>query len=72
MDVIELLNTLKQRKKGLAYQMWKQMVLNAYILAPEKMPKTPEEGSPELYPPPKTYKKFDFLKKGNRKGEIKK
>lgn len=70
MDITELVNTLKQRKKGLAYKLWKQALLNKYILAKE-FPKTPEDASPELYPPRKTYKMYDFLKNGTRKGMIK-
>jgi hypothetical protein len=70
MDVKELLNTLEQRKKGLAYELWKQACLNQYILSKD-FPKTPEDASPELYPPKQTYKMFDFLKTGSRKGEIK-
>lgn len=70
MDVTELLNTLEQRKKGLAYELWKQAYLNQYILT-DKFPETPEKASPELYPPPKAYKMFNFLKNGSRKGEIK-
>ena len=71
MDVMELLNTLRQRKKGLAYELWKQAYLNQYVVA-TGFPESPEKASPELYPPPKTYKMFNFLKNGSRKGEIKK
>ena len=64
MDMKELRNTLISRRRGLAYQLWKQMILNRYILATKvsDIPKTPEEASPELYPPKKTYAMPDFLK----------
>lgn len=70
MDITELVNTLKQRKKGLAYELWKQSLLNRLIMTTE-FPKSPEEACPELYPPKKTYKMYDFLKNGSRKGEKK-
>lgn len=70
MDITELVSTLKQRKIGLAYELWKQALLNRLILAND-FPKNPEEASPELYPPRKAYKMYDFLKQGSRKGEIK-
>lgn len=71
MTMYELLNTLEQRRKGLAYQVWKQAVLNCFVLSPKNIPKSPESACPELYPPKKKYKMYDFLK-GSRKGEIKK
>lgn len=71
MDIYELINTLEQRKKGMAYQLWKQAVLNCYVLDPKEMPESPEKACPELYPTPKKYKMFDFLKNRNGKGEIK-
>lgn len=66
MDLNELENTLEQRKKGLAYELWKQANLNTFINRPDLFPDTPEKASPELYPPPKTYKMPEFLKKGRR------
>ena len=65
MDLKELQNTLEQRKKGLAYKLWKQANLNTFINRPDKFPDNPEKACPELYPPPKTYKMPEFLK--NRK-----
>lgn len=65
MDLKELENTLEQRKKGLAYKLWKQANLNTFVNRPELFPDNPEKACPELYPPPKTYKMPEFLK--NRK-----
>ena len=70
MDVKELVDTLINARKGLAYRLWKQACLNKFIMSSE-FPESPEIASPELYPPPKTYKMYDFLKNGSRKGEIK-
>lgn len=61
MTIEELYKTLDNRRKGLAYSLWKQAELNRYVLDPKNFPNTPEEASPELYPPKKTYKKFSFL-----------
>ena len=66
MDLKELENTLEQRKKGLAYKLWKQANLNTFINAPDKFPQKPEDACPELYPPPKTYKMPEFLKKAKK------
>lgn len=66
MDLKELENVLEQRKKGLAYNLWKQAMLNTFVRDPEQFPKTPEDASPELYPPPKTYKMPEFLKNAKK------
>lgn len=63
MTLLELEDTLEQRKKGLAYRLWKQANLNTFVRNPEAFPDTPEKACPELYPPPKTYKMPEFLKK---------
>ena len=55
MTLYELKNSLKETNKGLAYTMWKQAVLTISMLG-KKAPDSPEKGSPELYPPKKTYK----------------
>lgn len=69
MDLKELTNALSQKKQGLAYTMWKQ----AYLItlgvsdllkdgkSKSSFPKSPEEGSPELFPPKPSIKKPDFL-----------
>lgn len=73
MDMNELYNTLVNRRKGLAYELWRQAELNRGVLAkPEEFPQTPEEGCPDLYPPKKTYKMPDFLKKKYYEREAKK
>lgn len=56
----ELLNTIEQRKKGLAYEIWKLGNLSQML---EKYPENPEKACPELYPPKKTIEMPDFLKK---------
>ena len=69
MTVRELIITLEQTNKGLAYKMWKQANLIGCIL--DKFPKNPEEACPELYPPKKSYKMPDFLlEKAIKRGVI--
>lgn len=55
MTLYELRETLENKRKGLAYQMWKQAILYGQLFN-KNFPKTPEEACPELYPPKKTYK----------------
>lgn len=55
MTLYELRETLENKRKGLAYQMWKQAILYGQLFNKD-FPKTPEEACPELYPPKKTYK----------------
>lgn len=63
MTVKELLKTLEQRKKGLAYRIWKEANLIGVSFGDgKKFPSNPEEASPELYPPKVTVKMPDFLK----------
>ena len=61
MTLYELKETLINRRKGLAYNLWKQSVLIGQIFSKE-FPRTPEDGSPELYPPKKTYKMPEWMK----------
>jgi len=68
MTICELLNTFTQRRQGIAYKIWKQAMLNTFVRDPEKFPKTPEDASPELFPPPKTYKMPEFLKNAKKEG----
>ena len=56
----ELLKTLECRRKGLAYQLWKQGNLIGAVMG--NYPRTPEEACPELYPPKTSIKMPDFLK----------
>lgn len=67
MTIYELEETLKHRKMGKAYEIWKQSILNTYVMSPDMFPKTPEEACPELYPPKKTYKMPNFLKGSKHK-----
>ena len=62
MTVRELLKTLEQRKKGLAYEMWKIANLTGASFGSKNFPSTPEEACPELYPPKFSIKMPDFLK----------
>lgn len=70
MTLGELTNTLINKKKGLAYEMWKQAHLITLgisdLLAsknsPFAFPPTPEDASPELYPPKPSIARPDFLK----------
>lgn len=55
MTLYELRETLENKRKGLAYQMWKQAILYGQLFN-KNFPQTPEEACPELYPPKKTYK----------------
>lgn len=71
MTLKELAETLENRKKGLAYTMWKQSyltVLGVSDLMRDKksranFPESPEKASPELFPRKPTIKKPDFLRK---------
>lgn len=59
MTLKELSETLEHRKKGMAYELWKQAVLItmgvADLLKDKKskatFPNSPQEACPELYPP---------------------
>ena len=62
MTLKELKNALEQYNKGLAYQMFKQAYLTGLAFC-GKFPKSPEDACKELYPPKKTYKMPDWLKK---------
>lgn len=65
----ELYKTLEQRKKGLAYKIWKEANLNMLATADiwrgkgkkPQFPDKPEKASPELYPPPVTIKRPEGL-----------
>ena len=59
MTVRELIITLEETNKGMAYRMWREASLIGALF--DKFPKTPEDACPELYPPKKTYEIPDFL-----------
>lgn len=73
MTIKELIDTLLARRKGLAYRMWKEAYLISWAVMGKNFPKTPENASPELYPPKPTIKMPDNLLKRQLedKGEIK-
>lgn len=69
MTLRELIITLENVNKGLAYEMWRRASLTGYIFG--KFPDTPEKACPELYPPKKSYKIPDFLlEKAIKRGVI--
>ena len=69
MTVRELIITLEQTNKGMAYRMWREATLIGALF--NKFPKTPEEACPELYPPKPSYKMPDFLlEKAIKRGVI--
>ena len=55
----ELVITVKQTNKGLAYKMWRQASLIGSIFT--DFPTTPEDACPELAPPKPRYEIPDFL-----------
>lgn len=63
MDLKELINTLEQRRKGLAYRMWKEALLTGWSAMGKNYPKTPQDACPELFPPKKRIKMPYWLKK---------
>lgn len=67
MTVRELIDTLKARKQGLAYRMWKEAYLIAWATMGKKYPQSPSQASPELYPPKPRIKMPEMLlrKKGS-------
>lgn len=72
MTLTELIETLENRRIGLGYKMWKQAYLNALAQCGSKFPTTPEEATPELYPPKKSIPMPDFLReKWLKKGGLK-
>lgn len=71
MTLTELIKTLENKNKGLGYELWKQASIIAGFFS-KKIPESPEEASPELFPPKKTYRlppelveKY-FVKRGGR------
>ena len=72
MTLKELDDVINYTRQGLAYNLWKQGAIIARMVSKEPYG-NPEEACPELFPPKKTYKGYDFLKdKSKRKGEVKK
>lgn len=63
MTLKELRNALKCVNKGLGYKIYKQAYLIGLTFSKNKFPENPEKASPELYPPKKTYKMPDWLRK---------
>jgi len=61
MDINELENTLINRRKGIANECYMIGVLARTALA-QKIPSTPEEMYPSMFPPKKTYAMPDFLR----------
>lgn len=59
MTLKELVNTLKYRREGLGYMLWKSGMLNQWL---KEYPESPEDASPELFEPKKGIPMPDFLK----------
>ena len=68
MTLKELKNATEQINKGLAYRLFKDKVLMGQALV-GKMKRTPQEALPELYPPKKTYKMPEWIRKRYEKQE---
>lgn len=68
MTLKELSDSLKGKRSGLGYKMWKQAVLIGSACFSKEFPKTPEEASPELFPkasmPMPDFLKDKYYKKG--------
>ena len=62
MTLKELSKTLEQRRKGLAYMMWKQSLLTGWATMGKNYPDKPEEACQELFPPKKTIRMPNWLK----------
>ena len=61
LDFDELTNTIIEKQKGLAYQIWRLASLTRHPWI-KNFPEKPEEACPELYPKPKGIPMPDFLK----------
>ena len=61
LDLDELINTIQEKQKGLAYQIWRLASLTRSPFV-KNFPETPQEACPELYPKPKGIPMPDFLK----------
>ena len=71
MSLKELTKTLEQRRKGLAYRMWKQSLLTGWATMGKNYPDKPETACGELFPPKKSIKMPDWLKqKWLKKGGV--
>ena len=72
MDLNELIKTLEQRRKGLAYKMWKEAMLIGWATMGKHYPDRPEEACKELFPPKKRIKMPKWLmEKWLKKGGVK-
>ena len=60
MTLMELQNMLENRKKGLAYEIWR---LATFVHSPlvKDFPDSPEKAMPELFPQQRGIKMPDFL-----------
>ena len=54
MDMKELGKTLEQRRKGLAYTLWKTSMLTGWATMGKNYPNNPEDACKELFPPKKS------------------
>lgn len=60
LDLEELQTTIIERRKGLAYKIWR---LATFIRSPfvKEFPESPEKAMPELYPPKPTIKMEQWM-----------
>ena len=62
LDLEELQNTIIERRKGLAYQIWRLASFTRHPFIKD-FPETPEDAMPELFPKKKGIPMPDFLMK---------
>ena len=72
MDMTELTDTIIEKRKGMAYKIWR---LSSFVRSPfvKEFPESPEKAMPELFPPKPSIPMPDFLKEKylKREGVIK-
>ena len=69
LDLDELINTIEQRRKGLAYKIWRLASFTRHPFIKD-FPETPQDACPELYPPKKTIPLEDWMiRKYYKKGD---
>ena len=70
MTLKELSDSLRGRRAGLGYKMWKQAILIGQAFSSNDFPKSAEEASPELFPrigiPMPDFLKEKYLKRGGK------
>lgn len=62
MTLKELRISLRNVNKGLGYKLYQSALLTGLAFV-GKLPKSPQDAMPELYPPKKTYKMPEWMRK---------